>query len=209
MRFVILCEGKTERDVLGDLLRKWLNPRVKERIGFTCPNLEGWQNVVAEAQKKARLYFAEKDVLGVISLIDLYGPDKARFYPQHIKTASERYKWGIEHMQKEVGHERYRHHFAVHEVEAWLLSQPEHLPPAVSNKLPGKAAKPESVNFDEPPAKLLKRLYREALQKEYLKISDGHKLFSKLDPEIVYRKCPAFKALADDLLALCPPAMRA
>jgi hypothetical protein len=205
MKFVILCEGETERRVLGDLLRKWLNPRVSQRVGFTCPNLEGWQKVVSDAQKRAQLYFAEDDVLGVISLIDLYGPD---FYPKHLRTASERYAWGIQHMRQKITHERYRHHFAVHELEAWLLSQPELLPPAVVNKLPGKAAKPESVNFDEPPAKLLVRLYDEAKLPAYKKTSTGTKLFSRLNPEVVYQKCPSFKALADDLLALCPPAMR-
>ena len=110
-------------------------------------------------------------------------------------------------MQQRVNDPRYRHHFAIHEVEAWILSQPELLPPAVAKKLPGKVAQPETVNFNEPPAKLLDRLYNEVLRKDYKKVVEGIKLFSKLDPLVVYNKCPAFKGLANDLLDLCPSSL--
>jgi hypothetical protein len=93
-------------------------------------------------------------------------------------------------------------------VEAWLLAQPDILPPRVKNRLPGRAAQPETVNFDEPPAKLLNELYREVLHKDYKKVTEGTKLFAKLNPETVYLSCPAFKALADDLLGLCPAGIK-
>lgn len=206
MKFVIFCEGHTERAVMADLLSRWLNPRLKQPVGFKRVRFDGWQQLVKDTPKKARMHLADEDILGVISLLDLYGPT---IYPKHLDGAAERREWGMDHLRKQVEHPNYRHHFAVHEVEAWLLAQPENLPSAVAKKLPGKAQEPESVNFDEPPAKLLNRLYREALHKDYKKVTDGTKLFSNLNPETVYRKCPAFKALADDLLALCPPAMRA
>jgi hypothetical protein len=81
-------------------------------------------------------------------------------------------------------------------------------PAEVKKKLPSKAAQPEAVNFDEPPAKLLNRLYGEALRKDYKKVVEGTKLFHKLNPELVYQSCPSFKALADDLLGLCPQSIR-
>jgi hypothetical protein len=114
----------------------------------------------------------------------------------------------MEYMRRRLNNDRYRHHFAVHEVEAWILSQPELLPLEVRKKFPGKIAWPETVNFDEPPAKLLNRLYQETLRRDYKKVVNGAKLFGQLNPEIVYQKCPSFKALADDLFSLCPAKIR-
>jgi len=205
MKFVLFCEGYTERGVLGPLLRRWLEPRTTERVGFKPVLFNGWKQLVDDTPKKAALHLRDQDILGVISLLDLYGPT---FYPAKCVTVDERREWGMKEMRSRVSHDRYRHHFAVHEVEAWLLSQPDLLPAQVRNKLPGKAVRPESVNFDEPPAKLLNRLYNEALRKDYKKVTEGTKLFGKLDPAVVYAKCPAFKALADDLLSLCPAAIR-
>lgn len=201
MKFVIFCEGHTERAVMADLLSRWLNPKLTQRIGFKRVRFDGWHQLVEDTPQKAAMHLCDPDILGVVSLLDLYGPT---FYPSHLSSADERRKWGINHLQERVNDARYRHHFAVHEVEAWVLSQPDILPPAVKNRLPGKAAQPELINFDQPPAKLLHKLYREALHKDYKKVVEGTKLFGKLNPEVVYQKCPSFKALADDLLSLCP-----
>lgn len=201
MKFVLLCEGETERKVLAPLLQRWLEGRVAKRVGFLSVGFNGWADLERDAAQKAALHLRNPDVLGVISLLDLYGPN---FYPAHLTTAEQRREWGMQHMASKIKHDRYRHHFAIHEIEAWLLSQPSILPPAVAKKLPGRAEKPETVNSDEPPAKLLNRLYNEVLHKDYKKVVEGQKLFAKLDPALVYAKCPAFKALADDLLALCP-----
>lgn len=205
MRFVVFCEGYTERAVMADLLSRWLNPRLSQRVGFKRVRFDGWPQLVADTPKKAANYLIDPDVLGVISLLDLYGPT---FYPSNLTSATERKLWGMEFMQGRVQDARYRHHFAIHEVEAWVLSQPEILPPAVKNRLPSKATQPETINFDEPPAKLLNKLYRETLRKDYKKVVEGTKLLAKLNPEIVYQKCPAFKALADDLLFLCPASIK-
>jgi hypothetical protein len=66
--------------------------------------------------------------------------------------------------------------------------------------LPGKAERPETVNFDEPPAKLLARLYREKAQRGYRKTIDGVNLFARIDPGVAYQRCPGLRALLDDLL---------
>jgi hypothetical protein len=201
MKFVIFCEGHTERAVMADLLSRWLNPRLTQRVGFKRVRFDGWPQLVEETPKKAEMHLRDPGILGVISLLDLYGPT---FYPSHLTTASKRREWGVQYMLGRFSDPRYRHHFAVHEVEAWVLSQPENLPSAVRKRLPGKIAQPEMVNFDEPPAKLLNKLYQETLHKDYKKVVEGTKLFGKLNPEMVYTKCPSFKALADDLLNLCP-----
>lgn len=204
MKFAIFCEGHTERAVMGDLLARWLNPKLTERVGFKRVRFDGWHELVRDTPRKAIRYLADPDILGVVSILDLYGPT---FYPDHLNTADDRRQWGMEEMRRKVSHEKYRHHFAVHEVEAWLLAQPDILPQQVRNRLPARAAQPEAVNFDVPPARLLNRLYREAISRDYKKVTEGTKLFARLDPETVYLSCPAFKALADDLLDLCPAEM--
>jgi hypothetical protein len=205
MKIVVLCEGYTERAVVSDLFSRWLNPRVTERIGFKPVRFNGWKQLVDDAPRKAAFHLRDPKVLGVVTLLDLYGPT---FYPAHLKSAEERRVWGTEHLLDQLEESRYRPHFAVHEVEAWILAQPEILDPKVRKKLPGKAEKPEEVNSNQPPAKLLDQIYSEVLNKGYKKVVGGTKLFAKLDPEVVYAKCPAFKLLADDLLSLCPQEIR-
>ena len=62
-------------------------------------------------------------------------------------------------MEGEVNHPKFRQHFAVHETEAWLLSGPEHFAAEIQKAFPAKIAQPETVKFNEPPAKLLDRLH--------------------------------------------------
>ena len=44
--------------------------------------------------------------------------------------------------------EKFRLFFAVHEFEAWLLSQPDIFPREIKNALQNRIAQPEQVNFD-------------------------------------------------------------
>jgi len=58
------------------------------------------------------------------------------------------------------------------------------------------------VNFDEPPAKLLERLYSMHTNRSYKKVVNGKELFGKLDPNIAYQKCPKLKELLDKMFEL-------
>ena len=77
----------------------------------------------------------QTEILAVIGLMDLYGP---RFYPGHLSTADERHQWAKEHFEKQVGLDRFRMFFAVHEFEAWLSSQPDIFPRDIQNLMRGK-----------------------------------------------------------------------
>ena len=92
--------------------------------------------------------------------------------------------------------------FAVHEVEAWLLSCPDLFPRTVASKFPGRVQYPEMVDFDTPPAKLLDNLYNQALKRDYNKVVFGYDLFQKLDPNVVYQKCPYFARMMEEMLKL-------
>lgn len=111
--------------------------------------------------KKAGLYLngpQKDDIIAVIALLDLYGPT---FYPAGKETAPERYEWAKAYLESKVGHPKFRQFFAVHETEAWLLSDPNLFPNEVKIALPGKIQRPEEVNFDKPPARLLEQIYKE------------------------------------------------
>lgn len=196
MRFVILVEGPTEYAVLSGFLRPWLDAGLGTRVGITLVECSGWGGVYNDAKMYAKKHLSQEDVIAVVSLMDLYGPT---FYPDGVNTASQRFTWGKNHMEREiVNMEGFYHFFAVHELEAWLLSAPDIFPPGVKKLLPtGK--RPETVNDTEPPAKLLNKLYRRATKKGYVKTTMGKQLFAKLDPQTAYEACPYFQQMMDKL----------
>lgn len=89
MKFVLFCEGETERKVLPDFIRRWLDPRLENRAGIDAVKFEGWHDLYKEVGKKARIRLRDADVIAVISLLDLHGPT---IHPNHLSSPDERYK---------------------------------------------------------------------------------------------------------------------
>jgi hypothetical protein len=206
MKFVLFVEGDTER-ALPSFLKRWLDPKLPQPVGVKTVRFTGWAELRREVVKRARMYLEgprADEIIAVIAILDLYGPD---FYPAHLTGAGERYNWAKREIEKEVGRPRFRQFFAVHEVEAWLLSQPELFPAEVRRGFPGRVDQPETVNFTEPPSKLLSRLYKDSLHRTYKKIVDGKELFDRAKPELAYGKCPKLKALLDEMLEMAHSAM--
>ncbi len=200
MRFILFVEGYTEDKALPKFLKKWLDPKLNNPVGIRTVRFEGWPELVKDAPLKAKLHLNgpyKDDIIAVISLLDLFGPT---FYP--MEGCNARYDWAKHYIEEKVNHPKYFQFFAVHEVEAWLLSQPDLFPLKVKNALPAKIQKPETVNFNEPPAKLLQRLYVKHMNRSYKKIVNGKDLFDNLDPNIAYQKCPRLKELLDKMLEL-------
>lgn len=195
-------EGETEFKALPEFLRRWLNPKLTRDVRIDPVKFNGWAELVKEARRKAHLYLdhpRQKDeIIAVISLLDLYGPE---FYPPG-QSAAERCEWGRSHIEKQVAHPRFRHFFAVHEIEAWLLSQPGLFPREVRDAFPQKVKTPEAINFNETPYKLLSRLYSQKTPNGYKKVTDGVGLFKKLNPSAAAEKCPNLKALLEEMLKL-------
>ncbi len=203
MKFVLLVEGDTEKKVLNDFLKRWLDPRLTKSVGIKIDNSKSWSTLVRDAPAKVEVILraakSPNEVIAVIGLMDLYGPE---FYPEDKKTISERYAWAKWYMEDQVENNKFRQHFAVHETEAWLLSDPGIFPDKISKALPTKIAQPETVNFNEPPAKLLDKLYEEKTKRGYNKVADGKELFKNLNPQTAYEKCPYLKMLLDEMLTL-------
>jgi hypothetical protein len=207
VKFVLFVEGPTERAALPDFFKRWLDPQLSEPVGVRAVQFNGWSDYVRGIPAKANLNLSGKsgaDVIAGIGLLDLYGPT---FYAQGITTAVQKHDWARRYIEQAVNNPRFRQFFAVHETEAWLLSNPALLPDAVSKALPGRCARPEEVNFDEPPSDLLERLYRERLKRSYKKVIDGRNLFLDLAPQVARERCPYLRAMLDQMLELAQVAI--
>ncbi len=204
MKLVLFVEGQTEKEALRFFFKRWLDPRLRQPIALPPVRFEGSADYRRKFATRARLDLQQGHIIGIVGLLDLYGSGLE--YPVAL-SQDERYAWAKQMLQAEVGDTRFCQHFAVHETEAWLLSDPAIFPSLIARSFPGTVSDPESIDFQEPPSKLLRRLYREKLGKDYKKVSDGADLFGKLDPSIACSKCPHLKLLLDDMLRLATAAL--
>jgi hypothetical protein len=208
VKIVLFVEGHTEKKALPAFLRRWLDSRLPTRVGVKSVRFEGWSEYVDDIAKKVNLNLtgrAGEDVVGAIGLLDLYGPT---FYPNGATSVHERYQWAKVWLEKKVGNARFRQHFAVHETQAWLLADRSIFPAEVRSALSARSQQPETINFNEPPASLLGRIYQDTLGRGYRKVTDGANLFADLDPATAAGKCPYLAGLLADLLAMAQEAQR-
>lgn len=202
MKFVLFVEGYTEQKAIPAFLKRWLDPRLSQRTGIQTVRFEGWPELIDDMHQRTLMYLESPkstEIIAVIALLDLYGP---KIYPNHLGSAEDRLAWATNHLESKVNRDRFKVFFAVHEVEAWLLSSPNLFPPEIRKALPPTVQQPETVDFDEPPAKLLQRHYRDRLGRTYKKVTNGKALFDQLDPQTVFEKCPHFRHMMETMLKL-------
>lgn len=204
MRFILLVEGEAERLALPRFFERWLNPQLQRRVGIKAVKLPGSGGYVKELAKLVTMQLNapnQYEIIAVFGLLDLYGLPE-NFLPRNLTDAQARYDWAKRELETRANHSKFRQFFAVHELEAWLLSDPSIFPREIKEAFPAAIANPEAVNFNQPPATLLERLYRKQLKQPYQKPRQGLDLFTKLDPTIAYKKCPRLKELLDEMLRL-------
>lgn len=210
MRVVLLVEGWTEKE-LPTFLKRWLDPQLPQPIGLHAVRLAGASHYLGNVAKRTRSHLTnDEDAIAVFGLLDLYG---LQFdYPKHADR-DQKINWARAQIVNRVDpalRPKFRQHFAVHEIEAWLLADPRLFP---TIKLPDKCARPEEINFNEPPSKLLDRLFKERENRRryrgYDKITMASNLFPQLDPTLVYQKCPNFKLMMDEMLNMARQALNA
>ncbi len=202
MRIVLFVEGDTER-YLPDFFTRWVHPKLASPIAIKPVNFRGVGNYMKDFAKRARLDLEEPEVTAVVGLIDFYG--SGLNYPDG--TIQKQYGWAKDELEKQVNSARFRQHFAVHETEAWLLSDSSIFPRALVPELANNV-NPETINSQNPPSHRIKALYHQKLNKKYKKPIEGSTLFRKLNPDTAYASCPHLKLLLDDLLALSRTAAR-
>jgi hypothetical protein len=202
MKFILFVEGWTESVCVPAFLKRWLDVRLEKRVGVKPVRFEGCVEFEREMSKKAIMYLNgpdQADIVGVVGLLDLYGPT---FYPENTTTASERLSWATTKLEKRVGHDKFKMFFAVHEVEAWLLSDPTLFPREVGRALRSESEHPEEVNFDNPPSKRLNDVYFRKTDRGYKKTTHGSQLFAKLDPDVAASKCPQLRCMLECMLEM-------
>lgn len=206
MKFVLLTEGELERKALPKFLKKWLDPRLQRPVQIDADIFQGVSELIRETPRRAQKYLhdSRQDVIAVIALFDFYGASLE--FPPDKTTAQERQEWAKQHMENLVNLPKFRQFLAVHETEAWLLSQPDIFPLSLQADILKHAGRPEAVNMNEPPAELLKRLYLSRTKHKYHKVTNGTELFGNLNPVTAYDKCPNLKAMLDEMLRLAKEA---
>jgi hypothetical protein len=192
----LYVEGSTEK-ALPAFIKRWLDPRLPQPISVPPVPFRGVQDYLDHFADRVKLALAQQKIDGAVGLIDFYGSG----LPYRGDTIMEQYKWARRHLESRVNDVRFIQHFAVHETEAWLLSDSSIFPPAIIDFLP-KTQQPETINSLNSPASVLLDLYFRKLRKKYKKPVEGASLFSKLDPNVAYDRCPNLRLLLDDVLAL-------
>mgnify|MGYP001105477887 CR=1 FL=1 len=205
-RIALFVEGDTERGdarrkTLPTFFHKWLDPRLPKgaRVGIVPRRFQGVSEFLDDLPKTVRAYLDRGQANFVVGLVDLYGLPPDRIDLSGCASIKEKVSKARQYIRNLVPAEfgnRFRQHFAVHEVEAWLLAYPEKWPPEVRDQI--KKRPPERVNFKEPPAKFLKRI----LGGRYKKTVYAKNLFPNVDPQQAIDKCPFLKLLAEDLLEI-------
>ncbi len=204
-QIALFVEGDTERGearrrTLPGFIHNWLDPQLPQgrRVGITPVKFQGVSNYLDGLQKKVALYLDDGRANFVVGLVDLCGIPASRIDLSQYATVKDKIVAARAHMRSIVPKEyrdRFRQHFAVHEVEAWLLAYPEEWPAAVRDQITRRA--PEQVDLTEPPAKFLKRILG-----RYKKTTTAMNLFPKVDPQVAIDKCPFLRQFMEDLLSL-------
>jgi hypothetical protein len=205
-RIALFVEGDTERGdarqkTLPTFFHKWLDPQLPlwSKVGIHAVKFQGVSNYLDDLPTKLDLYLREGRANYVIGLVDLYGLPSARIDVSDCTTVQAKVVKARREIRKLVPDEfrmRFHQHFAVHEVEAWLLAYPERWPPDVRKHITRRP--PEQVDFDEPPAKFLKRI----LRGKYKKTVHAKNIFPTVNPQTAIDKCPFLRLLAQDLLEI-------
>jgi hypothetical protein len=206
MRFVFFVEGDTEELVLREWVGRWLNPHLSAAVDMRVRNFKGNRRFLDEIVKNVRMTLGgrgNKDIVACIGLLDLYGFPG---FPNDVRSVPDRYAWAQKKVQDRVDRPRFHMYFAVHEFEAWLLSQSSIFDPALRNEIARLEHRPEEVDFNYPPAKRLDILYMDKLGRKYGKKVDGKGLFGRLDPEEARGKCPYLRRMLDDLVCMAKDA---
>ena len=146
MKIVLVVEGSSEKQ-LPAFLKRWLDAQaLPQRVGIHVVSFDGNAKLLREAAQRTRLHLQESDTLAVFSLLDLYGLPIE--YPAHASDRNAKIVFARNYVSgliDQPDRPRFHPHFAVHEFEAWLLSDRSLFP---NINLPAKCDRPEEVDFD-------------------------------------------------------------
>jgi len=193
--------GETRQKTLPTFFHNWLDRQLPplSKVGIRAVKFQGVSNYLDDLPRKLGLYLTERRANFIVGLVDLYGLPPSRIDLSGCATIKEKVAEARRIIRGTIPSEfqhLFHQHFAVHEVEAWLLAYPERWPSSVRGQITRRP--PEEVNFNEPPAKFLKRI----LGGRYRKTVRARNVFPDVDPQIATDKCPFLRLLAADLFEI-------
>jgi hypothetical protein len=164
-KIFLFVEGDSER---GDAVRqnlpsffyRWLDPRLPKgkQVALQAVKSKGVGDYIKEVGVKTEVYLQQHRADVVFGIVDLYGIPRDKLdlvgYPS-LQTKIEAAHNYLKNLVPEHCRNHFRQHFAVHELEAWLLAYPDMWPQKIRAKI--APLKPEEVNFDTPPSKWLRK----------------------------------------------------
>lgn len=200
-RIALFLEGDTER-ALPPFIHRWLDPQLPDgkKVGIAAVRFQGVSNYLDDLADKVASYLDDRRANFVVGLVDLYGIPPNRIDLSKYDTVKDKVAAARAYVRSLVPKEhrdRFRQHFAVHEVEAWLLAFPEELSKEKQVQSQIRKRPPEQVNFKEPPAEFLRNILH-----GYKKTTMARNLFPRVDPQIAIDQCPFLRQFMEDLLAL-------
>lgn len=201
---LILCEGTSEENAIQYFIeRNWNITGVGLKTIQSCPG-----KIVLDAKRALELNYASS----VFSLFDLYGfYPYLRYKPEYKKKISSLSKkesidftvlYYKEYLLDQIGEysKYFFPHFAVHEIEAWILAEGTALKNRLKMKNYTGEQNAEEINFDNPPKKRLNDIFCRQIKTGYLENTDSRKLFTNMDITKVTERCPYFRQFYDELV---------
>ena len=201
MRFLLFVEDNGLREAIANYVKRLLDKRLSQPVRVTPIGHNGKSDYLGTIRRKVELHLCAdsgSDVIAAIGLLDLWTLEESIRQLRNLSELKKRCGEAKRHVEGIVGHAKFRQHFAVQEVEAWLIASPQIFPPKARRDVE-KHAEPEAIGGNESPARLLARVYQKRLDRDYRKVIDGASLFSDADPQHAYEACPHFKRMLDDM----------
>ena len=199
MRIAILVEGKTEKAFIPHL-RNFLELRLPGRMPkLDCVPFDG-RLPTGDKMKRVvdRLLSDRKHPADiVIALTDVYTGTTP---PDFVDAANAKRK-----MRQWVGDDdRFRPHAAQHDFEAWLLPYWSDIKKLAGSNRAVPAGTPETVNHNNPPAHLIREVFRTGSKKKtYIKPRDAGRILRNKDLTISAQACPELKMFLNTILSFC------
>jgi hypothetical protein len=189
----VLAEGATEM-AFKERLKRFLDDLAGDKPKVRL-NIKPAGGKVDKKEVKSRVprYLSDDDCVGVIALTDVYP-----FYRDADEAKATLRSWMPDD-------KRCHAHTALHDFEAWLLSDWNAVLTLANIKNKKQwGANPESINLTKPPAHRLDELFnREATPRQkYSKVVQGKILMDKLDLVEAANKCTELKAFLNTLLKI-------
>jgi hypothetical protein len=191
---VLFVEGYSDEEVLKGLLRAVVARLREARIGLRVRRAIDAPKLDRKIGRSAFHQLRKPEVVAVFALRDLDAPaDEAEGRIRTLRATA----------YKELRPDQRRQfhaHVAVPQIEAWLLADPDALRRVLRMQPDCSLANPEETAGGKSPKERLDELFHNFRGRGYQPTKDGGHIAAEAAPEEVARRCPSFRAVANDLL---------